>query len=657
MNPMPILLFLLAIPPLLLSSSQATNQRFSDCAPVPFSCGNLNLSISYPFLVDKRPSYCGYDGFHLTCDYSADPKLIIFIKSQSFQVLDVDYSNNFLTVVDLAVAGQSCPQSYKNTSLDFSLFEYTEFDRNLTLYINCTGSPNSIPTFYEIACSLGAVGGHSYYRLDNSTAIDLFGVCSSIGVVPMNQTVADMLVNSRGGMNLSEAVRAGFTVRWLPGLGWCDDCIISGGLCGYNVSNPQEHTCFCSNGTADGTCLSLLKENDRVKKKVIIGVCAGIGGFLLACALCFLWYRRKRGHQAFSSYTNSLTGHSKSISRKVSEVEVGSPTYPTHFFSYQELLEATDSFNVSKELGDGGYGTVYKGNLRDGRTVAIKRLYDNNNKRVEQYVNEVRILSCLRHQNLVSLYGCTSPQSRELVLVYELVPNGTVADHLHGPRAKEGNLLWPVRMSIAIETADALAYLHAVDPPIIHRDVKTSNILLDKEFHVKVADFGLSRLFPIDATHVSTAPQGTPGYLDPDYYQCYQLTDKSDVYSFGVVLVELISSKPAVDITRDRNEINLASMAIHKIQNCELEQLVDPSLGYHSDVKVKTMITLVAELAFRCLQGEKEMRPSIKEVLEILRGIENHDTGHQDLQPSVPFSPDSVFGKWTSRTTTPNNSG
>ncbi|KAJ0963473.1 hypothetical protein J5N97_028595 [Dioscorea zingiberensis] len=252
MNPMPILLFLLTIPPLFL---------FSDCAPVPFSCGNLDdLSISYPFLVDKRPSYCGYDGFHLTCDYSsADPKLIIFIKSQSFQVLDVDYSNNFLTVVDLALAGQSCPQSYKNTSLDFSLFEYTELDRNLALYINCTGSPNSIPTFYEIACSLGAFGGRSYYRLDNSTAIDVFGVCSSTGVVPMNQTVADMLVNSRGGMNLSEAVRAGFTVRWLPGLGWCDDCIISGGFCGYSVSNPQEHTCFCSNGTADGTCSSLLE--------------------------------------------------------------------------------------------------------------------------------------------------------------------------------------------------------------------------------------------------------------------------------------------------------------------------------------------------------------------------------------------------------------
>lgn len=179
-------------------------------------------------------------------------------------------------------------------------------------------------------------------------------------------------------------------------------------------------------------------------------------------------------------------------------------------------------------------------------------------------MNEVEILTRLRHQNLVALYGCTSKRSRELLLVYEYIPNGTVADHLHGRRANSGLLSWPVRLSVAVETACALAYLHASD--IIHRDVKTNNILLDNDFHVKVADFGLSRLFPTDVTHVSTAPQGTPGYVDPEYYQCYQLTEKSDVYSFGVVLIELISSKQAVDTNRDRQDINLSNMAVNKIQ-------------------------------------------------------------------------------------------
>ncbi|KAL5726526.1 non-specific serine/threonine protein kinase [Ranunculus cassubicifolius] len=278
-------------------------------------------------------------------------------------------------------------------------------------------------------------------------------------------------------------------------------------------------------------------------------------------------------------------------------------------------------------------------------------------------MNEIEILSLLRHQNLVSLYGCTSRHSRELLLVYEYVPNGTIADHIHGDRAKENLLTWPIRMSIAIESADALAYLHASE--IIHRDVKSNNILLDNNFHVKVADFGLSRLFPTDVTHVSTAPQGTPGYVDPEYYQCYQLNDKSDVYSFGVVLIELISSKPAVDISRHRHEINLANMAINRIQQRALHELVDPNLGYETDYEVRNMITLVAELAFRCLQQEKDMRPSMTEVLEILRGIASDTKNNIDdmdtstaarlLEHSQPLSPDAVTDKW--RTSTPNTSG
>lgn len=238
-------------------------------------------------------------------------------------------------------------------------------------------------------------------------------------------------------------------------------------------------------------------------------------------------------------------------------------------------------------------------------------------------MNEVEILTKLRHKNLVSLYGCTSRRSRELLLVYEYVSNGTVADHLHGEIAKDAPLTWAVRMKIAIETASALAYLHKSD--IIHRDVKTNNILLDDNFSVKVADFGLSRLFPNGVTHISTAPQGTPGYVDPDYHQCYQLNDKSDVYSFGVVLIELVSSMPAVDISRHTSDINLASLAVNRIQRSAFDELIDASLGYKTDADVSRMATMVAELAFRCLQLEKDMRPSMDEVLSSLNEIQGGD--------------------------------
>uniref|UniRef100_A0A2N9FLH2 Protein kinase domain-containing protein n=1 Tax=Fagus sylvatica TaxID=28930 RepID=A0A2N9FLH2_FAGSY len=334
-------------------------------------------------------------------------------------------------------------------------------------------------------------------------------------------------------------------------------------------------------------------------------------------------------------------------------------------FSYSELLEATKNFDIEKELGDGGFGTVYHGKLSDGREVAVKRLYEHNYRRVQQFMNEVKILTCLHHKNLVSLYGCTSCHSRELLLVYEYVPNGTVADHIHGNRATSGSLTWPTRMRIAIETASALAYLHASD--IIHRDVKTNNILLDVNFCVKVADFGLSRLFPNDVTHVSTAPQGTPGYVDPEYHQCYQLTSKSDVYSFGVVLIELISSLLAVDIARQRHEINLANLAINKIQMCAFHELIDPHLGFESDNEVNRMTISVAELAFQCIQQDKEMRPSMDEVLEALKKIQSGEDAPEDrenaydvagiLNVQLPASPNVVTDNWTSNSTTPNVSG
>lgn len=416
-----------------------------------------------------------------------------------------------------------------------------------------------------------------------------------------------------------------------------------------------------------------------------------ITGAVIAGILLGIWFysinqRRKRRAEESKSNELPTTLSSKSVPASSTNIARSNPSHPypnsdlqkgstyfgAHVFSYEELEEATNNFDPSKEIGKGGFGKVYYGKLHDGRVVAVKRLHENNMKRVEQFMNEVEILTKIRHQNLVALYGCTSQRSQELILVYEYVSNGTVADHLHGNRSKSGLLTWPVRLSIAIESAEALAYLHVSD--VIHRDVKTNNILLDENFQVKVADFGLSRLFPTDVTHVSTAPQGTPGYVDPEYFQCYQLTQKSDVYSFGVVLMELISSLPAVDMNRHRQDINLVNMAVNKTQNHALHELVDPLLGFEKDYTVKKMTTSVAELAFRCLEKERDMRPSMDEVLKILRGIQNgnEEMGAQkaevvDIKAAddvrllknipPPLSSDSVVtDKWVNSPTTPHSS-
>lgn len=284
----------------------------------------------------------------------------------------------------------------------------------------------------------------------------------------------------------------------------------------------------------------------------------------------------------------------------------------------------------------------------------MKRLYEHNSKRMEQFRNEIEILTGLRHPNLVTLYGCTSRCSRELLLVYEYIPNGTVSDHLHGERAKDGSLTWPIRMNIAVEAASALAYLHASG--IIHRDVKTSNILLHENFCVKVADFGLSRHCPTGATHVSTAPQGTPGYVDPEYHEFYHLTDKSDVYSFGVVLIELISSMPAVDISRHRHEINLSNLAMNRIIRHAFHELIDPSMGFETDAEIMRMTTSVAELAFRCLQSEKDMRPAMTDVLETLKEIQGSELKNT-VEQERDNKNDSVSGGSTKVPSPPGSKG
>ncbi|XP_050374244.1 LEAF RUST 10 DISEASE-RESISTANCE LOCUS RECEPTOR-LIKE PROTEIN KINASE-like 1.1 isoform X2 [Argentina anserina] len=478
----------------------------------------------------------------------------------------------------------------------------------------------------------------------------------------------------------------------------CVQCFTRGGKCLEDQEEFKcEHAqnkCFDEKGqfncsvAKEGKCQDekgqyKCDKEKNLKRKLGLGIVVGgpvflgILGILVACFFLIRCYKKNLASSKGLSRNFSSQPYSKS------DLEGGNAYFGVSVFTYEELKEATNHFDSEKEIGDGGFGAVYYGKLKDGREVAVKRLYEHNFKRQEQFMNEIEILTRLRHKNLVSLYGCTSRRSRELILVYEYISNGTVADHLHGDLAESCPLTWPIRMSIAIETANALSYLHLSD--IVHRDVKTTNILLDNNFTVKVADFGLSRLFPLDVTHVSTAPQGTPGYVDPEYHQCYQLTSKSDVYSFGVVLVELISSLPAVDITRHRHEINLSNIALNKIQKGLYSELVDSCLGFESDHEVKRMTIAVAELAYQCLQQDNDARPTMSEVLETLQMIErgkdvpqNRNEVFDDIEmresiqppPSPecdelqllknikpPFSPNSVTQRWPSTSSsTPNAS-
>lgn len=298
------------------------------------------------------------------------------------------------------------------------------------------------------------------------------------------------------------------------------------------------------------------------------------------------------------------------------------PIYP-----YKEIVKATNSFSDKRRLGTGAYGTVYCGKLHNDEWVAVKRIkHRADTDSIEQVMNEIKLLSSVSHPNLVRLLGC-SIEKGEQVLVYEFMPNGTLSQHLQ--RERGNGLPWPVRLTIATETAQAIAYLHsAMNPPIYHRDVKSSNILLDYNYKTKVADFGLSRLGIIESiSHISTAPQGTPGYLDPQYHQNFHLSDKSDVYSFGVVLVEIITAMKAVDFSRRQNEVTLTSLAIDRIGRGCLDEIIDPLLEPNKDSWTLSSIHKVAELAFRCLAFVSDMRPSMTEVAAELEQIRSSKWG------------------------------
>uniref|UniRef100_A0A453FBT5 non-specific serine/threonine protein kinase n=1 Tax=Aegilops tauschii subsp. strangulata TaxID=200361 RepID=A0A453FBT5_AEGTS len=656
----------------------------SMCLNQPYTCGEVR--ISYPFYLYEETKdikgnnfYCGYPGLGIICD---DNKPILQLNSiANYTVNSIDGALATVSLADPNVDDDrnTCPRPRIDHNITLQKGSLLYFPDSavdyLIFFIDCIFNstfhqPNSI---YPISCeALHSPAAMSFVLPEREIPPkDWWQACRSVYAAPVLKDALPADAKDPGWREdgYAKALRGGFQVGWDRSSGPCGQCEQSGGKCGYNRA-AGFLGCFCANGglvVGNAAGCSKISESKRKYKMIIAGSVAGAAVFIALAAVAVLFIRKRRQRKVVNSsskllkYRYSGSGGTPTRSRG-GDMESGSSQDMGNRFSYEELEEATDSFNENRELGDGGFGTVYKGYLGDGRVVAVKRLYNNSYRRVEQFVNEAAILARLRHPNLVMFYGCTSKESRELLLVYEFVQNGTVADHLHGPRAAERALPWPLRLSIAVESAAALTYLHAIEPPIVHRDVKTNNILLDTDFHVKVADFGLSRLFPLDATHVSTAPQGTPGYVDPEYHQCYQLTDKSDVYSFGVVLVELISSKPAVDITRQRNEINLAGMAISKIQKCRLEELVDVELGYESDPAARKMMTMVAELAFRCLQQNGEMRPPIREVLDVLRAIQDECLGHKDgggkgkKDFAEPFSPNTVHAPWDSTTTTPNTS-
>ncbi|XP_022732394.1 calmodulin-binding receptor-like cytoplasmic kinase 3 isoform X2 [Durio zibethinus] len=368
-------------------------------------------------------------------------------------------------------------------------------------------------------------------------------------------------------------------------------------------------------------------------------VAAGI--FLICCVCtcpCLCRKKRATDHTVLTRDPNSMDSASSlemnihSPLEKIPAIPPRVPPSPSRFsmspklsrigslhLNMAQVVKATSNFSPALQIGEGGFGTVYKAQLDSGQMVAIKRAKKEHfdNLRTE-FSSEVELLAKIDHRNLVKLLGYVD-KGNERLIITEYVPNGTLRDHLDGQRGKI--LDFNQRLEIAIDVAHGLTYLHLyAEKQIIHRDVKSSNILLTESMRAKVADFGFARVGPMDSdeTHISTKVKGTVGYLDPEYMKTYQLTTKSDVYSFGILLIEILTGRRPVELKRPVEERVTIRWAFQKYNEGHIVELVDHMMEEVVDAEI---LVKIFALAFQCAAPIRKDRPEMKSVGEQLWAI------------------------------------
>ncbi|OVA14369.1 Armadillo [Macleaya cordata] len=337
----------------------------------------------------------------------------------------------------------------------------------------------------------------------------------------------------------------------------------------------------------------------RISVGVIVGIVAGSCVFVLLI-LAFLW---KKG------YLGGKDLEEKELRRGL-ELQTG-------YFSLRQIKAATGNFDPANKIGEGGFGPVYKGLLPDGSVIAVKQLSSKSKQGNREFVNEIGMISALQHQNLVKLFGCCI-EGNQLLLIYEYMENNSLARALFGSEEQRLNLNWPTRHKICLEIAKGLVYLHEESRlKIVHRDIKATNVLLDKDLNAKISDFGLAKLDEEENTHISTRIAGTVGYMAPEYAMRGYLTHKADVYSFGVVALEIVSGKSNTNYRPKEEFVYLLDWAYVLQEQGNLLELVDPSLGSNFS---KDEVLRMLNIALLCTNPSPSLRPIMSAVVSMLEG-------------------------------------
>ncbi|KAF8007148.1 hypothetical protein BT93_K1216 [Corymbia citriodora subsp. variegata] len=550
---------------------------------------NGMISVSLPLIYSNAS--CGGKGLGAPVNLEGSP----FIFSQTRNVFTSVGCNTLATLKSIASAVVGCRSncSGANTNID----RYSAcFGRDQCCQTTLPFDLQSFSVEFKEeggpqGCKFAFLADRSWFLRSNVTVLYDLSLDYTAPVV-LEWGISN---NTKHGLEL---IQQGYSSRY-------DDPFVCSTYDLYDSHGMPFTQCSCRGGYSGNPYLP--------------GGCQGVGASLGALVLClFLWrlykYIKKRKEIMLKEKYFKRNGG------LLLKSELSSPegnVEKSKLFTSKDLEKATDNFNDDRILGQGGQGTVYKGMLTDGKIVAIKRSKVIDDGKVKQFINEVLILSQINHRNVVKLLGCCL-ETEVPLLVYEFIPNGTLYQYLHDPN-QEFHVSWDTRLRIATEIAGALFYLHsAASIPIYHRDIKSTNILLDEKYRVKVADFGTSKSVSLDQTHVTTLVQGTFGYLDPEYFQSSQFTDKSDVYSFVVVLVELLTRQKPISSLREQEGRSLVTYFIISMEKNRLLDIVDAQVLKDGN---KEEIASIAKLEKGCLNLNGRNRPTMKEVAMELEGI------------------------------------
>ncbi|KAL2924645.1 LEAF RUST 10 DISEASE-RESISTANCE LOCUS RECEPTOR-LIKE PROTEIN KINASE-like 2.4 [Bienertia sinuspersici] len=570
------IIFILALSTTFPTSLCRLSKEYKICSQ-PFKCGNIT-DLSYPFYGLDRPSYCGHPAFALSgCDQTSTP-ITMTMKSQTFQVLNINSRNSTITVARNDFKQKSgCPdESLKNITIDFSIFQYTSQDANLTLfYGNCSSLCNST-TFKEFSCPMNPTNIPVCWLTKNAMLKNNISQFSCpnhlfLPILASNNSALD----DAGAYNPTVAWN-GFELKWSVNRDSCGACLRSGGQCGHDPrSSPYGAALTKSKIALIVFCVRkrCLSKEEEIQRK------------------------RKHDVEAFLKIHGTI-----GLQR----------------YTYSDLKKLTNSFR--NKLGEGGYGAVYKGQIQNtGHLVAVKIL-KKAEKNAEDFINEVASIGKTNHVNVVTLLGFCY-EGRHRALVYDFMPNGSLEKYLYGKNNNCHSLSWEELFQIAVGIARGLEYLHrGCNTRILHFDIKPHNILLDENFCPKISDFGLAKLCPQKESLVSLSEaRGTVGYIAPEVFirSFGGVSLKSDVYSYGMLVLEMVGCRRQAHTGGDESssEQYFPQWIYEQLEVGEALDERDMLSGEETEIQKKMIL-----VSLWCVKTNPSSRPEMSKVVEMLEG-------------------------------------